>query len=206
MIGNYDKKEEKEDLSSKTCIELLQIVIKRKLLGVMIHDDMQNYFDFLDTHGFKREQEIRTFDEMAEFKGLCRYLINNHDKMPDKDVESIDIAPLDIKKYTSRMSVPVDMKKQMLKKLFETWLEWEKETSELFEEITTLLAKTNHNVDAVKVRELLKGSRNEIKYVERRLIEYNNVEWDLHHIYCIQDEIHEKMKDETRSIYKIDIC
>lgn len=210
MIGGYNnvKKETKSMIAMEemTSVDILQAVLQRKLKGVMFHDDMQTAFDYLNMHGFKREQEYRTFEEMGEFKSLERYLINHYDVMPIKKTDRVEVNPLNIKSSTNRMSISPEQKKQMLKLLFEEWCEWERETIEMLEKFATHLAKNEYNVDAKKVKSLLKDTTMEYKYIERRLIEYNNVEWSLHHIYEIQHEMHEHFKDKEKEHYKIDIC
>lgn len=210
MIGSYgsSSSESKKtiDEENMSSIDIMQKVIKRKLKGVMFHDDLQNSFDFLDMHGFKREQEYRTLSEMAEFKSLCRYVINHYDKMPDKKVDRVEVNPLNLKFIEKRKDVSPEQKKQMLKMLFEMWCEWEEETIEILECYVTALAKMEHNVDSIKVKSLLEDVTMEYKYIERRLIEYNNVGWELHHIYSIQHDIHEHFKEKLKEEIKIDIC
>lgn len=186
--------------------DILELVIIRKLQGVMIHNDLKNGFDYLNMHGFKRQQEYRSMDEMSDFNGLTRYMINRHDKMFTKNVERVQILPMGLETLTSRFSISADQKKQFVKSMFENWHEWEKETVELLEKYATELAKTERNVDAHKIKELLLGTSKELKYLERQVLEYSNVDWSLHHLYCCQEELHSKYKSKLEEGFKIEMC
>lgn len=210
MIGNYGSDSKQPKLLKSdgeiTSLDILQNVLKRKLKGVMFHDDLQTCFDFLNMHGFKREQEYRTLSEMAEFKSLERYIINHYDVMPNKETDRLEVNPLNLKSVQGRKNISTEQKKQMLKVLFDMWCEWEDETRGMLEMYTTSLAKMECNIDAKKIRKLLEDVAMEYKYIERRVIEYNNVEWSLHHMYMEQDSIHEKFKEKLEKEIKIDMC
>jgi len=211
MIGGYGATESREPKkttmdSEITSLDILQNVLKRKLKGVMFHDDLQTCFDFLNMHGFKREHEYRTLSEMAEYKSMNRYIVNHYDKFPLKDVDRVEVNPLNLKFVENRKDITTEQKKQMLKMLFDMWCEWENETREIMESYVTQLAKMECNMDSMKVKSMLEDVTMEYKYIERRLIEYNNVNWDLHHIYSIQHDIHEKFKEKLKEDIKIDIC
>lgn len=186
-------------------VEMLQSVIRRKLTGVMLHDDLQTIFDYLNLHGFKREQEYRTMSEFAEFKSLCRYIINRYEVMPCKHADRVEVNPSNIKDATSRASISSVQKKQSIKWLFETWAEWEEETISILESYITRLVKLECNADAEKLSCLLLGTTCEYKYLARQILEYCDVEWSLHHIYTEQEELHEHFKNKMKEEYKIDI-
>lgn len=205
MIGDYGTKS--IDTDSMSNIDILNKVINSKLTGVMLHDDMQQIFDFLNLRGYKREQEYRTLDEMAEYKGLCRYMINVNNVFPNKEKsERIEIKNLSALKTVYRNEIKAEQKQRIIKELFELWREWEKETIEELEIYTTKLAQINKNKDAKVTRKLLEDTVKELKYLERQIIELEDVNYELHHIYCLQNEIHEKFKEKTENEIKINFC
>lgn len=203
MIGGYTKRTMEEMPED---IVILNKIINSKLIGIMLHDDLQKCFDFLNLRGYKRQQEFRTLDEMGEYKGLCRYLINVKNVFPmDSETERIKIND-EILKNRYRNEINSDEKKKMIKELFHTWEEWEEKTILELEEYTTALAKNNNNIDAKVTKKLLEDTTKELKYIRRHIIELNDIDYSLHHIYEMQDEIHEKYKDKTEKEIKINFC
>lgn len=207
MIG-YNKSansSEASEMTDMSVVDIMQAVIKRKLTGVMFHDDLQTAFDYLNLHGFKREQEYRTMAEFAEFKSLCRYIINRYEVMPCKHADRVEVNPSNIQDATSRSGISSVQKKQSIKWMYETWAEWEAETIEQLENFVTRLVVMEYNADAAKLKQLLLGTTQEYKYLNRQILEYNDVEWSLHHIYSGQEEIHEHFKEKMKEEYKIDL-
>ena len=76
----------------------------------MLHEEMADYFDFLNLHGFKRQQEYHFFDESAELRGIHRYAINHCNRLiTDTDIPSVKAIPQGWYNYT-RLQVDEELK------------------------------------------------------------------------------------------------
>lgn len=186
-------------------IEVFNDISKRIIKGVMFHEQMADYFDFLNLQGFKRWQEYRFFDESAELRGVHRYALNHCNKLiDDGDVTATRYIPMSW--YSnSRMQVDTSTRKQAVKEAFEKWYQWECDTKEFLEKQFKKLTDNYKISDANKVNDLIKSVDQELKCVTRKMLEYKAVDYDMTYIMFQQDELHEHYKEKTKEI-GIDIC
>lgn len=186
-------------------IEVFNEISNRMVRNTMRHEQMADYFDFLNLHGLKRWHEYQFFEESAELRGIHRYAINHCNKLiKDDSIESVQMIPQSWYGYT-RIQVDASTRKQAVRDALEKWLDWEKETKELYERAFKKLTDNNKIAEADKVNDLILDVEDEIKRVTRKMLEYKAVDYDMQYILLQQDEMHEEYRKKTKEI-GIDIC
>lgn len=186
-------------------IEVFNEVSNRMVRNIMKHEQMADYFDFLNLHGLKRWHEYQFFEESAELRGIHRYAINHCNRIiRDENIESVQAIPMSWYGYT-RMQVDSSTRKNAVKDALEKWLDWEKESKELYERVFKQLTDNNKIAEADKINELILDVDKEIKLVTRKMLEYKAVDYDMEYILLQQDEMHEEYRKKTKEI-GIDIC
>ena len=147
--------------------------------GIMFHDQMAEYFDFLNLHGYKRMHEYHALDEFVERRGIIRYYTNHYNKLlPELPVTDPSVVPISWRNYT-RQQVDSNTKRKAIKDSFTKWRLWVKELV--------------HDVDM------------ELKYVDRMHIKLESIDYDLCTISLCQDEMHEEYDNKTKGI-GVSIC
>ena len=58
--------------------EIYSKISEHMINGMMLHDQMANYYDFLGLKGYKRCHEYHFMKETCDYRGLCRYYINHY--------------------------------------------------------------------------------------------------------------------------------
>ena len=186
-------------------IEVFNAISQRIIRNVMLHEEMADYFDFLNLHGFKRQQEYHFFDESADLRGIHRYAINHCNRLiTDTDIPSVKAIPQGWYNYT-RLQVDAGTRKQAVHDAFEKWYSWEKETKEFYEKQFKILTDNGKIANANKVNELICKVDEELKYLTREMLEYKAVDYDMDYIMFKQNEIHECYKEKQKEI-GINIC
>lgn len=186
-------------------IEVFNEISNRMIRNIMKHEQMADYFDFLNLHGLKRWHEYQFFEESAELRGIHRYAINHCNKMiREDDIESVKAIPTAWYNYT-RLQVDSSTRKQAVKEALEKWYDWEKETKELYEVLFKRLTDNNKIAEADKVNELILDVDEEIKRVARKMLEYKSVDYNMDYIMYQQEEMHEEYRKKTKDI-GINIC
>ena len=66
-----------------TCAEVFSKIDARMKTGMILHDQLANYYDFMGLMGFKRMHEYHFLRESASMRGLNRYVINHHNLLID---------------------------------------------------------------------------------------------------------------------------
>lgn len=187
-------------------IEVFNEISKHMIKGIMFHEQMADYFDFLDLHGLKRWQEYRFFEESAELRGIHRYALNHCNRIiNDGEVSTTRYIPNSWYNYT-RFDVDNGTRKTSVKDAFEKWLNWEKETKTLYEKLFKKLTENSYIADASKVNQLIQGVDAELKHLTRKMIEYKAVDYDMSYIMCEQDEMHNMYENKLKENFKIEMC
>ena len=171
-----------------------------KIKGMMMHENLANYYDFLGLKGYKRCHEYHFLEETCSFRKLNRYYINHHNKLiPEKDVEPLVVIPDSWYKVT-RLEVDIATKKSAIKNGLTVWHNWEKETKKLYESMYKELMEINEVASAIYLKDCICDVDKELKQVERYMINKIAIDFDLSVIIPEQHEWHEKYRCKAKSI------
>lgn len=188
-----------------TVAEIFAKINAHMITGIMLHDQMAEYYDFLDLHGFKRCHEYHALSEFAERRGLMRYYINHYNALlPETEVTDPDVIPASWRGY-KRTDVDPATKKRAIRDGFARWRMWEADTKKLYQESYSELCEIGEIAAACKVKQLVEAVDMELKAVDRKMIELYSIDYDLSAVYLCQDETHEKYAEKEKHI-GVDIC
>ena len=188
-------------MHNKIFTEVSRLLIE----NIMRYEQFADVMDFLGFRGFKRKGEYHYLKENAELRGIHRYAINHFNKMIfDKEIPSPRIIPASWEGAT-RHQVDDSVRKKYVKQFFYDWKDWEISSREKYSNWYKQLVNEGHIDAACKIMCLLKDNEKEIKCLERHIIEYEAVGWDMSYLMIKQDEIHECYEEKTKHI-GIEFC
>ena len=166
--------------------------------GLMIHDQMADYYDFLSLRGYKRAHEYHYKKEMCAYRRLHRYVIDHYGKLiEEKRIEDPEIIPQSWYRY-KRDEVDAATKRNAVKNGIEKWVAWEKETKALYQMAYRELMAANENAAAIFMQKFIADVDCELKWAERKAIELNSVDYSLAFIIGEQKHIHDKYKGKMK--------
>lgn len=166
--------------------------------GLMIHDQMADYYDFLSLSGYKRAHEYHYKKEMCSYRKLHRYFINHFGRLiEERRIEDPEIIPSSWLRYT-RKEVDAGTKRNAVKNAIEKWVSWEKETKALFEKSFRDLSAANETAAAIFIQDFIKDVDCELKFAERKQLELEAVDYSLAFIISEQKRLHDKYKRKTK--------
>lgn len=169
--------------------------------GLMVHDQLANYYEFLGLCGYKRCHEYHYMHESCEYRKMCSYVITHHNKLvPQMPVDDPKVIPDSWYRYT-RQDVDSNTKKNAVKNGLNVWVEWEKETKALYEKAYKDLMDMGEVAGACYVRCLIKDVDHELKKAEKYQLNKKAVDYDMVYIIEEQRELHCKYKDMLKNIY-----
>ena len=117
-----------------TVSEIFEKLNSHLVEGVMLHDQLAEYYDFLNLHGYKRCHEYHAFCEFKTRRKVMRYYVNHYNRLPLAEKATNPKAiPENWYNYT-RQEVDAGTKKRAVRDGFVKWVDWEKETKKLYEE------------------------------------------------------------------------
>lgn len=183
-----------------TVEEIFSKISQRMIGGLMFHEQMSNYYDFLNLRGYKKCHEYHYLEETCEYKKLCKYYINHHNKLISKSsVDEPKVIPDSWYRYT-RQDVDMSTKKTAIKNGINMWVEWEKETKKLYESMYIELMNIGEIAAMLYVKGLICDVDCELKKVERYALDRKSMDYDLAILIPEQHEIHEKYKEKIKEI------
>ena len=188
-----------------TVEEIFSTINSQMINGIMFHDTMSEYYDFLNLHGFKRCHEYHALKEFCEHRSLVRYYINHYCKLlKSEHSQAQKTIPNNWYNY-SRSQVDSSSKKRAIREAYTKWKEWELSTKKLYENLYCELCDIKEIAAACKVKELISCVDMELKYVDRTHVLLESIDYDMPTITLMQDGLHEKYADKTNGI-GVSIC
>lgn len=174
--------------------EIFGDLTKHMIEGFMLHEDLANYYDFLNLHGYKRCHEYHYYHESKLYRKICRYYINHYNKLLKyDDPQSPNVIPMNWFNY-ERSSVDTSTKRNAVKNAIEKWVSWETETKALYQRLYNELIEIDEIASAKKVMCLICDVDNELKKATRKHLDLKSVDYDISYILFEQDKIHDKYK------------
>jgi hypothetical protein len=124
--------------------------------------------------------------------------------IPKFEVENPEVIPDSWYRY-SRIDVDNNTKKNAVKNGLSMWVEWEKETKSLYEQMWKELMDIGEVASAMKIKELICDVDCELKYAERYQLDKKAVDYSLDVIIEEQHRKHKKYKKKEEKI-GVKIC
>lgn len=186
--------------------EIYTQIAEHMIKGMMIHDQLANYYDFLGLKGYKRCHEYHFLKETCAYRGVCRYFINHHNMLiPETRFESPEVIPESWYNH-ERHDVDSATKKSAVKTGLTKWLEWETDTKRFYEQMYKEALEADEVASAMKIKCLVKDVDCELKDVERYYLNKEATNYDLGGIIAEQSRKHHKYQHKMEKELKVKIC
>lgn len=180
--------------------EIYSKIASHMIKGMMIHAQMADYYDFLGLQGYKRCHEYHYFKESCAYRGVSRYFINHHNMLiPEERIEDPNLIPESWYDHT-RDDVDMSTKKSAVKSGLTKWVEWERETKKLYEQMYHELMELNEVASACKIKELICDVDCELKMAERYWLNKEATGYDMVQIIDEQKRKHKKYQKKMEKI------
>lgn len=185
--------------------DIFAMIEEHQISGMMLHEQMADFYDFLNLHGFKRMHEYRFLCESRSMRMVHRYFINHYNMLILRGhPSSPDAIPSGWGAYT-RQQVTQDVRRRAVRDGIAKWDAWERETKKLYETAYKELCDLGEIAASEFILQLVLDVDKELKYVDRLHINLESIEYDMSAIYLMQDELHEKYRKKAKSV-GVDIC
>lgn len=162
--------------------------------GIMLHDQLASYYDFLDLPGYKRCHKYHAQHEMKARRKLLEYYTCHYGhSAPEVQAADPRVIPSNWSGHTRR-DVDANTKRKAVREAFTKWYDWEKSTKELYQRAYKSLFELGEVAAALRIGKLIKDVDCELKDLENEAIKLTSLDYDLDFIYECQHKIHSKYK------------
>lgn len=185
--------------------EIYSKLSEHMIQGMMFHDQMSNYYDFLGLQGYKRCHEYHFLAETLNYRCLCRYFINHHNMLiPETRFDNTSVIPESWYSHV-RSDVDVATKKNAVKTGLTKWVEWERDTKRFYQQMYQELMNIGEVASACKVECFIKDVDKELKKAERYWLNKEAIEYNIGSIIAEQQDEHDKYKHKCETELHISI-
>lgn len=162
--------------------------------GVMYHDEIAKAYDFLGLWGMSKCHTYHAVEEKQGYKCLSHYYATHYFKLLQlEEIQKPKIIPELWYKYTTQ-AVDNATKKSAVKELVTTWVEWERSTKKLYQEMWQELTAIGEIAAAAKLKHYICEVDKELHDAEKKLIKLESLGYDIETIIKWQDSLHKKYK------------
>ena len=181
-----------------TCEEIFEKLSRHMIKGLMVHEQLANYYKFLNLSGYAYCHEYHFIEESVSYRKLCRYYISHYDKLiPESEFDNPEIIPESWYQH-KRQDVDINTKRNAVKQGLSKWVDWEMKTKKLYSDMYKEVME-NGNVDAACfIKELVKDVSKELKRASSYLLDKEAIDYDMSVIIqeqkCKKDYYKDKIK------------
>ena len=169
-----------------TCEEIFSTLIDHMVKGLMVHEQLANYYDFLGLPCYSKCHDEHYCKESKMYRKMYHYYITTYNKLlPETRFSSPDVIPQAWVKYT-RQEVDLKTKQNAVQKGLEIWLSWEHDTLKLYKSLYAELFKLNEIASAEKLTHLICKVQKEISEAEQYHLNKTATGFDM--VYIIDEQ------------------
>ena len=181
-----------------TIEEIFQKLANHMAEGVLFHDTMSKIYEFLGFYGFMKEHEYRHLEEDKEYRKLVHYYATRYFKLINtNEVPQSKLIPETWYKYTA-FAMDTNTKRAAVKDLMSKWINWEKETKKLYEEMFQELTNLKEVSAAIFIEKYIKDVDKELSQAEKSYIKFETINYDIIMLIDWQDDIEKKFKHKLK--------
>lgn len=181
-----------------TIEEIFNNIAGHMVEGIMYHDDFAKAYDFLGLRGYSMCHNYHHIEETKSYCHLSHYYASHYYKLPQlKNLDQPKIIPETWYKYTT-MAVDTNTKRNSIKDFMTKWVEWERSTKKLYQDMRHELTEIGELAAAQYIDTLILDVSKELRHAERKLIMLETINYDIVSIAEEQDELYKKYKNKIR--------
>ena len=183
-----------------TCEEIFKELAEHQVKGMMIHEQLANYYDFLGLPGYRDCHEYHFLHESCMYRKLNRYYINHYNKLiPEMEFEQVSEIPESWYSH-SRSDVDVNTKRNAVKEGLTKWVEWETETKNLYSNMYKEIMENGNVAAAHFLEEYIEDVDCELKKATKYWLNKEAVNYDMTVIIGEQKWKSEKYKNKISHV------
>lgn len=181
-----------------TVDEVFKELVNHAIKGMMFHEEMANYYNFLNLKGYKMCHEYHFICETKSYRELYGYYMSHFNRLIEKeDLSGQSFTPKSW--YThERKDVDTALKRQSVENAVVTWVKWQKETKALYEKAFKDLMDEGQVTAAMFIKMFLFDATEELKKAEQKHINLKSTNFDINYIISCQQDKCKKYKKKIR--------
>lgn len=172
--------------------EIFSQIIEHMIKGLMVHEQLANYYDFLGLQGYKKCHEYHFFEESKTYRKMYHYYIKKYNRLlPETRFENPEVIPKSWLNYY-RQDVDMKTKKNAIEIGLNEWIQWETDTTTLYQRLYKELMDCGEVAAAAMLQKVICDVEEELQTVEKYQLNKISMNYDMTEIIGEQKAIHKK--------------
>lgn len=186
-----------------TIDEIFSQIAQHMVEGLMIHSQMTDYYNFLGFEGYKSCHNYHYHSENNNHRQLSNYYLKHYNKIiKELSVSNPHIIPENWYQYT-RDAVSTETKMDSIKKGFEKWVQWEKDTKNFYEQMYQALVSINEIAAAIEIKKYIEDVDYELAEAEQEFLELSSINYNISDVFTKQSDL---VKKYCKKLKEIELC
>ena len=181
--------------------EIYNLISQRLLQGVMTHQQLANYYDFLGLQGYKCCHEYHLNEQFCNYREFVSYYITHCNKLllkqPVQSLISNPIIPDNWYNFV-RQDVDINTRRNAVKNGVEKWVQWQKETKKVLEDMYIEFINNNQVGIAIELSKYIKNVTKEIQIAQQKLLKLKATDFDMPTIVAEQQHLKKKYESKMK--------
>lgn len=175
-------------------------IIARSLQGLMFHDRLISYFEFLNLDGYAMCHKYHYLEESLRYRDFYDFCISFYCKLiPDSDIRPDDVIPASW--YNNlQWDVDNDLKKNSINNGFKVWWNWENGTLDFYQQKYKELINLGEIALAERVEVLIADVAQERIEIQKQHLQLRAIDYDLSQVVDMQDKIEKDYKKKRKKL------
>lgn len=208
--------------ASQELQQLYSELINRMKQGLEMHEQLADYYGFLNLPGYQKCHEYQMLCELLEYrKAKDQYMreynqlvqpVNMMSNMTNmsatnnnsSNVNYTNVIPQNWYTHT-RYDVDANTKRNAVKDGFKKWIDYEKDVKQYLMNMGQYLEQKNEREAARKLDHLIDHVEKEIEHAEEKMMALENTNYDMNYILQEQEPLREKYAEKIRQLNMRDL-
>lgn len=175
-------------------------ILNHMVKGLMVHEQLANYYDFLGFQGYRQCHEYHFLIESKSYRKLCHYYTKKYNQvLPEFRFETPDVIPTSWRGYY-RQQVDSQTKQKAVRDGLDLWVNWEEDTCALYEQMYKELSNLGEYAASIKVSDLIKEVECELQKAEQYRLNKLSIDYDMNTIIEEQKSLHNKYETKCKEV------
>ena len=168
--------------------------------GIMFHNEMKRAYSFLGLWGYAKEQEYHIYEEEQAFQKLQHYYASHYFKLLQiEQIQFKNIFSTSWYKYSAQ-AVDATTRRNAIKDLITKWIEWEKDTKKLYEEMYLELTNLREVATMIKLQKIIEDVDKELSHAQIKQLNLEAIDYDIVLIIDEQLKLKKKYRDKIKAL------
>ena len=150
-----------------TANDIFSEIINHQIEGLMIHDQLADYYGFLGLTKYRKTHENHYKKESKSYRKVTNYFVDHYDMLPKMgQIPNPKVIP-DSWYNVNRQAVDANTMRNAVKSGLETWVKWEKDTKAFYQNKYAELLSISEVAAAMMVCDLISDVDSELATAEK---------------------------------------